>query len=280
VPLVQDLLREQHPDLAHLAIEAVASGWDNKIFRLGNEYAVRLPRRAASIALLTREQRWLTELAGRLPLPIPAPLRVGTPTPRYPAPWSVLPWLRGVSAHEHPCRANQAERLAHFLKRLHIPAPPELPRSPVRGVALSQRAAVFEEKLERVARKTTLVTAAIRAAWREALAAPLDTQESWVHGDLHSRNVLVHGGKLSAVIDWGDLCRGDRATDLASLWTLLPNARAREVAMEAYGPVPEGTWARARGWAVGFGVLLLDAGLTDDPSYAVMGEKVFRQLVS
>src|SRR6185436_5135058 len=145
------------------------------------------------IPLLTREQRWLTELAGRLPLPIPAPVRVGTPTPRYPAPWSVLPWLRGVSANEQPCRANQAERLAQFLKRLHVPAVPELPRNPVRGIPLRERAAAYEERLERVARKTKLVTAAIRAVWREALEAPLDTQETWLHGDLHSRNVLVEG---------------------------------------------------------------------------------------
>jgi len=80
------------------------------------------------------------------------------------------------------------------------------------------------------------------------------------------------------VIDWGDLCRGDRATDLASLWMLLPSERAREVAMKSYGPVPEGTWARARGWAVGFGAVLLDTGITDDPSYAVMGEQIFAQL--
>jgi aminoglycoside phosphotransferase (APT) family kinase protein len=280
VPLVRDLLAEQHPDLAHLSIEPFASGWDNKMFRLGAEYVVRMPRRVAAVGLLTREQRWLPELAARLPLSIPAPLRTGTPTSRYPAPWSVLPWLQGVAANEQPCRANQAGALALFLKRLHVPAAPELPRNPVRGIPLRERAAVIEERLERVARKTTLITAAIRAVWREALEAPLDTQDTWVHGDLHARNVLVDRGKLSAVIDWGDLCRGDRATDLAAFWMLLPGARARAVAMETYGDVPAGTWARARGWAVSFGAVLVDAGITDDPSYAVMGEYVLRQIAS
>jgi aminoglycoside phosphotransferase (APT) family kinase protein len=278
--LVRDLLEEQHPDLAHLPIEPFASGWDNKMFRLGEALVVRMPRRAVAVALLTHEQRWLPELASRLPLPIPAPMRVGTPTARYPAPWSVLPWLRGVAANEQPCRANQAETLALFLKRLHLPAAPELPRNPVRGISLRERAGVIEERLERVARKTKLVTARIRAVWREALEAAPDTQDTWIHGDLHARNVLVDRGRLSAVIDWGDLCRGDRATDLAAFWMLLPGAKAQAVAMEAYGDAPEGTWARARGWAVGFGAVLVDAGITDDPSYAVMGEKVLRALAS
>lgn len=279
-PLVRALLDEQHPDLAHLPIEPFASGWDNKMFRLGDELIVRLPRRAAAVSLLAREQRWLPELAPRLPLPVPAPVRAGVPTVRFPAPWSVLPWLRGVAANEQPLRANQAVPLARFLKQLHVPAVPELPRNPFRGISLQEKAPVIEEWLERVARKTKLVTAAIRGIWREALEAPPDPHEMWIHADLHARNVLVDRGKLSAVIDWGDVCRGDRATDLAAFWMLLPNARARAVAMETYGDVPDGTWARARGWAVGFGAVLLDAGITDDPSYAAMGESVMRQLAS
>jgi aminoglycoside phosphotransferase (APT) family kinase protein len=278
VSLVRELLGEQHPDLAHLPIEPFASGWDNKMFQLGEALVVRMPRRVAAVGLLAREQRWLPELASRLPLPIPAPVRTGKPTPRYPAPWSVLPWLQGVAANEQPCRANQAETLAQFLKRLHVPAAPDLPRNPVRGIPLRERAQIIEERLERVARKTKLVTPAIRAVWREALEAPLDTQDTWLHGDLHARNVLVDRGKLSAVIDWGDLCRGDRATDLAAFWMLLPSARARAVAMKTYGDVPGGTWARARGWAVAFGAVLVDTGIMDDPSYAAMGENVFRQI--
>ncbi|HEX4050092.1 MAG TPA: hypothetical protein VHY19_04355 [Steroidobacteraceae bacterium] len=42
VELVRDLLRAQHPDLSELPITEVAAGWDNAIFRLGEELAVRL----------------------------------------------------------------------------------------------------------------------------------------------------------------------------------------------------------------------------------------------
>ncbi|GGR84487.1 hypothetical protein GCM10010284_17070 [Streptomyces rubiginosohelvolus] len=42
--LVRDLLREQHPDLAELAVREVEGGWDNQQWRLGDELAVRMPR--------------------------------------------------------------------------------------------------------------------------------------------------------------------------------------------------------------------------------------------
>jgi aminoglycoside phosphotransferase (APT) family kinase protein len=70
---VRFLLKAQHPDLAELPIQEVAAGWDNFIFRLGAEMAVRLPRRLATATLLENEQRWLSTIAHRLPLPVPRP---------------------------------------------------------------------------------------------------------------------------------------------------------------------------------------------------------------
>jgi aminoglycoside phosphotransferase (APT) family kinase protein len=47
---------------------------------------VRLPRRQAAVPLIESEQRWLPELAPRLPLAIPTPVRVGRPSERFPWP--------------------------------------------------------------------------------------------------------------------------------------------------------------------------------------------------
>ena len=47
--VVAALLRGQHPDLADLDIEATDSGWDNVMFRLGPDLAVRLPRRQVAL---------------------------------------------------------------------------------------------------------------------------------------------------------------------------------------------------------------------------------------
>ncbi len=89
--LVRRLLREQHPDLAGLRVELLANGWDNVVFRLGDELAVRMPRRGAAATILRNEQRWLPVLAPGLPLPVPEPVRTGEPGSGYPWPWSIVP---------------------------------------------------------------------------------------------------------------------------------------------------------------------------------------------
>src|SRR5262245_23176577 len=98
--LVLALLHEQHPDLAHLAPVKVAEGWDNTVFRLGDELAIRLPRRAAAATLIEHEQRWLPQLSTRLPVPVPVPVRVGLPSVMFGWSWSIVRWLPGESLLE------------------------------------------------------------------------------------------------------------------------------------------------------------------------------------
>ena len=273
--LVRALLADQHGELAGLPIEHVASGWDNDMFRLGDDMAVRMPRRQVAVELLWNEQRWLPTLAEGLPLPVPAPLRRGAPGRGYPWWWSILPWMPGGPADLDPLRADQAPVLAGFMKALHQPpVHPRTPRNPHRGVPLAERVDYLAPRFARLAAQTNLITPRVRAVWDRALATPIDVQPTWLHGDPHARNVLSRQGRLTAVIDWGDMCQGDRATDLSSLWMLLPDIDARHAAMAAYD-ASEATWARAAGWAVNYAVVLTDAGRVDDPRLLAMGEKTF-----
>lgn len=129
--LVRALLDEQHADLASMPLRHVATGWDNAVYRLGDQLTVRLPRRVASAALVLHEQRWLPELADGLPLPVPVPLRVGVPGCGYPWAWSVCPWLPGVEIeHAQPTDWHKAAgQLGGFLAALHRPAPRDAPRN-------------------------------------------------------------------------------------------------------------------------------------------------------
>ena len=72
--LVRRLLTQQFPDLAGLPLRLAANGWDNAIFRLGSNLAVRLPRREAAAHLIEHEQRWLPQLTRGLALPTPTNL--------------------------------------------------------------------------------------------------------------------------------------------------------------------------------------------------------------
>jgi len=277
VSLVHSLLAAQHPDLAHLPLYSVDAGWDNAMFRLGDQLCVRLPRRKIAAPLIEHEQIWLPKLPN-LPISIPIPCRLGHPGQGYPWKWSVLPWLTGVTADQQEPNQDQAQRFAVFLRSLHIPAPPHASFNPFRGVPLHQRSASVEERMQRLEQKTNLITPAIKHIWNQALDALMDVEAMWIHGDLHPCNVLVEKGVITSVIDWGDMTKGDRATDLAAIWMLFSDPQVRQQVISTYANASEATLQRARGWAVFFGVVLLDVGLVDNPRFAAIGEKTLRRI--
>jgi aminoglycoside phosphotransferase (APT) family kinase protein len=277
---VTALLAEQHPDLAHLPLQEVDAGWDNAMYRLGDDLAIRLPRREKAAGLIAHEQAWLPQLAGRLSVPVPVPLRIGAPALGYSWNWSIVRWLHGSPADESELSSSQAESFAGFLRSLHVPAQPDAPANPFRGVPLHQRAAVVEERMQRLAGRTDVMTPQIEEIWHAAVQAPLDVPPTWLHGDLHPRNVLVENGVITGIIDWSDMTSGDRATDLAAIWMLFGDPQIRNVALAAYGDISEATMQRAKGWGVLFGVLMLETGLADNPRNAAIGERTLRRVAA
>ncbi len=276
--LVHGLLHDQHPDLAHLPLQLMDTGWDNTMFRLGEELLIRLPRRHLAASLIENEQHWLPALAEQLPIAVPIPVRVGHPGRGYPWKWSVLPWLKGVTADQAEPRPDQAIRLAQFLRSLHIHAPATAPRNEVRGVRLSKRSDVIEARMRRLESTTHFISSDIWRAWQLALEAPIASEARWLHGDLHPRNILVENGVITGIIDWGDMTAGDVATDLASIWMLFGNPSCRRRALQSYGPISEATLQRAKGWAVLFGVVLLETELVDNPQHMVIGQRTLSRI--
>lgn len=278
--LVKRLLQNQHPDLAELPIDLIDAGLDNEMFRLGDSYVIRLPRRAAAIPCIENEQRWLPMIAPELPLPTPVPIRRGAPGKGYPWPWSILPWIEGKAADLGYPQDDQASVLADFLKALHQPAPSDAPANAVRGVPVHTLRNINEERMAHLLEATNAINPHVYQAWAAGLAAPEASDQTWLHGDLHARNVLIKDGQIVAVIDWGDMTSGDRATDLASIWTLLENPAARRTAIEAYGnpSKDDALWVRAKAWAVMFGVALLNTGIVDNRRHAEMGRCILERV--
>lgn len=277
VELVRRLLGEQHPDLAGLPVEVLANGWDNLVCRLGEQLLVRLPRRATAAELVAHEQRWLPELAGRLTLPVPAPVRAGRPTAEYPWSWSVVPFLPGLIAAraepDDPLAAAAA--LGGFLDALHTPAPSRAPVNAVRGIPLAGRA---EGVLTGLAQVGPADRATALRVWETAAAAPAwDGPPLWLHGDLHPANILVDRGRISAVIDFGDLTSGDPATDLSVAWMLFTSEQ-RAVLRQAYGRADDATWERARGWALALSLVFLTRS-ADNPLMRGIGERAWRAVL-
>jgi len=275
--LVRALIQAQHPEFATLDVSPIDTGWDNAIFRLGTEFAVRLPRRAVAAELIRHEQQWLPHVAKQVPIPIPSPLRIGAPGCGYPWFWSIVPWIEGEPADVAAPTPDQAVRLTGFLRALHVKAPDQVPFNPWRGVPLRNRAASVEERFQRLADRKVFMPPRILGTWRSALRAKEDASPTWIHGDLHPRNVLVKDGKITGIIDWGDISSGDRATDLAAVWMLFSDRIARERALLDYGADAD-TVLRAKGWAVLFALMLLDTGIQDHPRHAAIGHAALLRL--
>jgi aminoglycoside phosphotransferase (APT) family kinase protein len=256
IGLVRRLLASQHPDLATLPLRLVANGWDNAVFRLGDALAVRIPRRSVAAHLIRHEQELIPRLAPRLPVAAPIPVRVGAPSPDFPWPWSVVPWLDGEVAADLDVRddSDLAVMLAQVVRALQFPASPDAPHNPYRGGPLATRAEAVAQRLAggRIPR-----SADVRVMWEEALgAAPWQGPPLWLHGDLHPANLLLREGRLVAVIDFGDVTAGDPATDLATAW-LTFGPWARRIFRDLLD-MDEATWLRARGWAVNIGTAMVD----------------------
>jgi aminoglycoside phosphotransferase (APT) family kinase protein len=254
VDLVARLVAEQFPDWAARPLEPVLPrGTDNALYRLGDDLVARLPRTPRTSRALELERRWLPTLAPHLPLAVPVPLADGRPAHGYPFTWSVYGWLPGQTATHAPVADQEqlAADLAHFIDALRridpTGGPPPGAVNASRGVPLATRDRSTRDSIAKL--EETIDTDAVTAAWETALAASVwERPGVWLHGDLDARNLLVHNGRLSAVIDFGCLSVGDPACDVMAAWKLL-SLSGRDVFRAALD-VDDATWARGRGWAL------------------------------
>ncbi|MFG1912701.1 aminoglycoside phosphotransferase family protein [Kribbella sp. NPDC048928] len=280
--LLRTLLKEQHPDLADLALQEVEGGWGNQMWRLGDTLAVRVPREDTTPYPLLNEHRWLPEIAARVPLPVPTPVRLGEPSDRFPKTWLVTTWVSGEPADRTPISSELAAgTLAAFLYALHTEAPADAPTTPGRGDGLRGHTKGFENWADEFA-----IEDAVREVWADGVAAPeYAGPPVWLHSDLHPANVVVADGTLAGVIDFGDLSNGDPATDLSAAWLLLPDGGADRF-FEAY-PVDGPTWRRSRAWAAARALSLIAIGTAGEkglrggkPTWLPAGRAALRRVLT
>lgn len=261
IALAERLIATQFPQWAHLPLEPLSSsGTDNTIYRLGRDMTIRLPRIPDAAGRLEKEYRWLPGLAPLLPLTVPAPLARGLPGEGYPWHWAVYQWIEGTNVwiDRFAGSSQVALALAQFITALQQidPTGGPLPGShnSFRGAPLATRDASTRAAIQALSGK--IDTAAVTKIWDLSLEAPIwNGAPVWIHGDLHSGNLLARHDHLSAVIDFGCLGIGDPACDLMTAWMLLSSA-TRKVFRKALS-ADDATWARGRGWALSVGLIAL-----------------------
>jgi aminoglycoside phosphotransferase (APT) family kinase protein len=270
ISLVKLLVSTQFPQWKDLAVRPVtSSGWDNRTFHLGDQMLIRMPSSAEYEASVEKEQYWLPKLAPLLPLPIPTPLALGNPMiGYYPWKWSIYNWLEGstVASGSVENLCELAAALAGFLTALQRidstdgPLPGQ--HSFYRGGSLTTYDTEVRQAL--IALKGKMSTAAATKIWETALKTSWKDKPVWVHGDISASNLLIQDGKLSAVIDFGQMTTGDPACDLAIAWTLFKE-ESRE-AFRSQLKLDNNTWNRGRGWAL-WKALVVAAKITNPNNF-------------
>lgn len=257
--LVQTLIAELAPQWAELELSYLATGWDNEVYRLGEEYLVRLPRRELGERIGKSERQWLPKLSTETGVIAGEVLFAGCPTNHYPFTFSVTRYVPGVSAATltRSQRDNYANEFVSLLKQIHSPASDPRPVSSFRGCPLS---AVEEKTREQISQLPAEHEGSALALWERALVAqPYLGPPAWLHGDPHPHNTIVRPEKgqyhLSSLVDYGDLCTGDPASDLGMLWMhFTPEAVCQ--AFSAYGvDKNEPMFSRSLGWALRYAML-------------------------
>lgn len=243
--------------LEHATLTPLGAGWDNTAWLVAHDtqrLVFRFPRRLVAVSCMENELLALPMLP-QLPLAITRPLFAG----RMPAaansdetwPFAGYAYLDGeVLATNEPATAAIGRELGAALKALHTLDPTPwlergLARDPIARLDVARRLEPVTHALDLVERDG-LDTRPHREALVQAIATTLPVRESLCHGDLDPRHVLVENGRVTGLIDWGDINVGHPAMDLGLAFALPEVARAAFFA--AYGPIPSevATLSRAR----------------------------------
>lgn len=281
--LVRRLVAGQFPQWRDLPVTPVAvDGWDNRTYRLGDEMTVRLPTHESYTPAVQKEDRWLPVLAPALPVPVPVPLATGAPGEGYPFHWSVRRWLAGETAD--PARIDDlaafAVDVAEFvlaLQRIDATGGPLAgAHSFYRGAPPAHYDGETRRALAALDGRVDTETAA--EVWDAALRAEWHGAPVWFHGDIAQGNLLVGDGRLVAVIDFGTSGVGDPACDLVIAWTMFSGA-SRDAFRQAVGQ-DDGTWARARGWALWKSLIVLADVVDRDDELAELNRRVIDDVLA
>lgn len=278
VALVKRLLTQQFPHLAENSITIVRStGTVNAIYRIGDKFCIRLPRRETWADSIDNEWTWLPKLAPHISLNIPKPFARGMPTNWYPHPWAIYHWIEG-SPYQDDLISDEyqvAYDLVNFileLRSIDMLGAPRGGRCPLVELDTATRSAIESAR-------GVIDTEAVSPAWTRSLESPpWDGKPVWIHGDLLKSNLLIQGGRLYAVIDFGGVGIGDPAADVVPAWSVL-NKVGRETFRQALD-VDDDTWSRARGYALHQALMIIPYYTETNPEFVIVAKRTVEEILT
>jgi aminoglycoside phosphotransferase (APT) family kinase protein len=277
--LVGRLVEDQFPELGDLQIREFRSiGTVNAIYRLGDHLYARLPRVREWAPGLVREWQWLPKLAPHVSLLIPEPVGLGAASGSYPFAWAIYRWIDGRPYAEELIEdeqqaAGDLARFVHEMRRIDPAAgAPRGGREPLGELDDQTRAAIRSAR-------GTIDSDAVVSAWDRALEAPVwQGTPVWVHADLLRPNLLVRDGRLRAVIDFGGAGVGDPAADVIAAWTVF--SRTGRGVFRGALDVDDGTWSRARGFALHQAAMIIPYYRETNPGFVEEAKRIIEEVLA
>lgn len=245
--LVCRIIDDQFPILRERQPERIGVGYDIEVWRISNDLAVRLPRRTSAFLFVEREIAHLPSMPQDLPLAVPRIEAVGSASESLPGPWFVTQYLPGVSGNEATLSqcARGAVDLGVTLASIHALSTRGVDNVSARGMPIETRRSFFERELDHLPKWAAEIS---QDYFNRAARSDVEKGKVFLHGDVHRGNLIVHGGRPTALIDFGDLGYGDRAGDLGGGIFSVGFGVHQEL-LEAYGSASDATLVRALGWA-------------------------------
>lgn len=246
---VRNSLHDQFPSLSIQQIKCIGEGWDNAVFLVNEKIIFRIPRREVAVELLERENKILKNLQLLFTLEIPNPIYIADNFQGYNL-------IEGISGCHAQLSSKEREEslpiLATFLKKLHsikeaqalaIGAQPQIwDRTNVK-----QSIKTLTERVNKIIEQK-LCHINLDIFRQELIAAEkihLPFHKCLIHGDLYCRHLMFNQGKLTGIIDWGDVGINNPSVDLSVIWSFYPSS-CHENFFEIYGKVDSTTWQYAR----------------------------------
>ena len=224
VELVQNVVREQFPHLAHCSVEYLESGWSYDAYLVDGTLVFRFPRHAVVADDLARRERILALVSAAVGAHVGIPRSVlrGTPGARFPYEFTAHEYISGDQAWNVALTPDLAVDIGRALTRIHAIRVSSEAAIDIPAAAVATCRDLLDQTWESVSRVPD-VESLVPGPYRWLAAGPpapddYDGPPRLIHSDLLPRHIIVNRetGRLSGILDWEPVL-GDPAFDFSYL---------------------------------------------------------------
>lgn len=274
--IIRKLIQEQFPQFKNLSIyEFNSTGTVNSIFRLGNDYYIRLPMLEQYADDILRESYILNYISKYISINIPKIIGLGNPNELYPYHWAIHNWIEGDSYEKITNYNEIILELTNFIKELHsinlLTDAPKAGRKPLADLHKITIEALENSKDEINHKKAISI-------WENLVNTPTwDNNPVWIHADLLKPNILIKNNHISGIIDFGGAGIGDPSFDIIPAWAVF-DFRNRKIFRDKLA-IDDTIWHRACAYALHQAALIIPYYRESNKAFVKLAKETINEII-